>query len=88
MAFVENLDVFFSDYGVSAVVGGVTVSGIFDKAYQESMGIVSGSNPVLLVKSTVSASEGAAVSVDGGSYTVASVEPDGTGLTILQLEAV
>ena len=88
MAFVEDLAPFFVDWAIDAVIGGVTVPGIFDKTYLESMGIVAGSNPVLLVPASVSAAEGTAVSVNGTSYTVASVEPDGTGLTILQLEAV
>lgn len=87
MALTENLTSFFADFGVAATVGGVSVTGIFDKAYIEALGYVNANNPVLLVLSSVSASEGTAVTVNATSYTVASIEPDGTGLTLLQLEA-
>lgn len=78
---------FFADFGVDAVVDGVNVVGIFDKAYQESFGIVSGDNPILVVSSNVAAAEGDSVTINATSYTVAGVQPDGTGITILQLEA-
>lgn len=85
MAFTENMDPFFADYGIAATVNGVSVIGIFDKAYQERFGVVSGSAPALVVPSTVNATEGNVVVVSGNSYKVASVEPDGTGLTVLVL---
>jgi len=85
MAFTEHLDPFFADFGIDATVAGVQILGVFDKAYQERFGVVSGSAPVLIVPSTVNATEGDAVVVSGNSYKVASVEPDGTGLTVLVL---
>lgn len=85
MAFTENMDPFFADYGIAATVAGVSVIGIFDKAYQERFGMVSGSAPALIVPSTVSSTEGDIVVVSGTTYKVASVEPDGTGLTVLVL---
>lgn len=87
MAFIEDTSMFFADFGVDAVVDGVNVVGIFDKAYQESFGIVSGDNPILVVSSNVAAAEGDSVTINATSYTVAGVQPDGTGITILQLEA-
>lgn len=88
MAFSEDLSVFFADFGVSTMVGGAAVVGIFDKTYLQSMGIVTGSNPVLLCQSSdvATAAEDTAVTVDATSYKVISQEPDGTGLTLLQLE--
>jgi len=86
MALTENFAAYFADFGVPATVGGVAVVGIFDKAYIETLGMVSSSNPVLLVESTVVAAHGTVVVVNGTNYTVSSLEPDGTGLTLLQLE--
>lgn len=84
---VELYSAYFSDFAVPATVAGIATTGIFDKAYQESFGIVAGDNPVLVIKtSDVSPVEGDAVSVNSTAYTIASVEPDGTGITILQLE--
>lgn len=85
--FTELYSVYFSDFAVPATVAGVALKGIFDKEYQESYGIVAGDNPVLLIQSDlVSPVEGDAVIVNSTNYTVASTEPNGTGLTILQLE--
>lgn len=86
MSFTENLDPFFADYGVAATVNGVQVIGIFDKAYQERFGVVSGTEPILIVQSTVSAAEGQTVVIGSSSYKVASIEPDGTGITVLVLK--
>ena len=85
--FIELYSAYFSDFAVPATVAGVATKGIFDKAYQESFGIVAGNNPVLVVKtSDVNAAEGDQVVVDSNTYIVSGVEPDGTGITILQLE--
>jgi hypothetical protein len=83
----ELYSVYFSDFAIPATVAGVALNGIFDKAYQESYGIVAGDNPVLLIQSSlVTPIEGDAVIVNSTNYTVASVEPDGQGVTVLQLE--
>jgi hypothetical protein len=85
--FAELYSVYFSDFAVPATVAGTATKGIFDKAYQESFGIVAGDNPVLVVEtSQVTAVDGDAVVVNATNYTIASIEPDGTGITILQLE--
>lgn len=77
---------FFSDFAVQATLNGVSVRGIFDHPASLAMGMVSGENPSFLVASSVSASRGQALLVNARSYQVVAVEPDGTGMTRLQLE--
>ena len=88
MSFVEDLSPFFVDYGVDATVGAVSCRGIFDNIFLETMGFTAGSRPTLLVKAAdvPAVAEGTAVSIPAGSYTVAAIEPDGTGLTLLRLQ--
>ena len=73
----------------SAVVGGVAVEGVFDARYADPLGIA-GATPSLLVQTSAvpAVAIGTPVTVGATAYTVASVEPDGTGLTRLKLEAV
>lgn len=88
MSFTEDLSPFFADHGVNATVGAVTCLGIFDNIFLETMGFTAGSRPTLLVKSAdvPAVAENTAVSVPAGSYTVTTIEPDGTGLTLLRLQ--
>lgn len=86
MAFVEDFSAYFADFGVAATVGGVAVTGVFDKMAAEAFGVVSGNDPQLVVTDTVTASQGTAVSIGGTSYAVAEVIDDGTGLRVLKLE--
>lgn len=71
----------------TATVGGVAMNGIFDDAYIDPLGIA-GSQPSLLCKSAdvSGAAQGAAVVVNAVSYTVGSIQPDGTGITRLLLQ--
>lgn len=92
MAFVEDFTVFFADFGVPAtptVGGAITV--IFDRAHIEAMGgDISGTRPIALaVSADVSsyASRQTTLSIDGISYLVIDIQPDGTGLSLLVLEA-
>ncbi len=75
-------------FAKQATVGGVTVNGIFDRPYRESLD-TTGYAPVLWIKTVDAAAVtfGTAVTVNGTNYTVASVEPDGdsTGVTALVL---
>lgn len=86
MAITEHFDGYFTDFGVDATVGGVSVRGIFDDAYADPLGI-GGSSPVLLLAATAAplAAQGDAVVVGSASYTIGAVEPDGTGMTRLRL---
>lgn len=88
--FTEDLAAFFntSDFASGATVGGVAVNGIFDNEYATALGFTAGSSPVLLVASASvpSVAVGNAVVVGAVSYTVAAVEPDGAGVTLLRLQ--
>lgn len=89
MPFAEDLDPYFADFGIIATVGGVACTAIFDNAYAQSLGFTAGTAPVLLVAASAvpTVAPGDAVEVPAGRYTVAGIEPDGTGITLLRLEA-
>ncbi len=74
-------------FAEQATVGGTVISAIFDAEYGEALW-VSGTSPAIWCKSSdVDEVEvGDAVTVSGGSYAVAGIEPDGTGLTVLKLQ--
>lgn len=83
---VQEVSAYFSDFGVDATVGGAACIGIFDEAYSESFGVVSGATPILLVEDAVVADYGTAVSVSSRNFIVKQIEPDGTGFKRLLLE--
>ena len=87
MDLSADLATYFRDFGVDATVGGVACRGLFDEAYAETLGFVSGSAPSLLVVASVAASQGSSVVVSARNFTVASVEPDGSGTQRLRLES-
>lgn len=72
---------------VTATIGVASVEGLFDNEYVEFRD-VAGTRPVLRAVSTEVSSviEGTAVTVNAVSYTVAGIQPDGTGMTLLVLE--
>jgi hypothetical protein len=86
MALVETHAAFLQDFGITATVGGASVTGIFDDAYADPLNF-SGSEPSLLCKSSdVSArAQGDAVVVNAVNYTITAIKPDGTGMTRLLL---
>ena len=90
MAFVETLDPFFADFAVSATIGGSTVSGIFDNAYQGSFeDLVGDTAPAFTCKTAdlpAITPGSSTVTVTAGTFTVAAVEPDGLGVTVLRLK--
>lgn len=71
---------------VTASIAGQSVSALFSNNYADALGI-GGSQPTLLLPtaSAVSAAQGDAVTIGGASYTIASVEPSGIGMTRLRL---
>lgn len=96
MAFTEDLNVFFDDYGVSATytaLGGSAeaIRVVFDNEFAAAQGLgivgVDGATPQALCKtSDVSgATRGASLSIGGVAYKVTEVMPDGTGMTTLRL---
>lgn len=74
---------------VQATVDGIVVDALFRHNYAAGLDI-SGSAPSLLLPSSsaASATNGTSVVVGGVSYTVSSVEADGTGMTLLRLQEV
>ena len=87
--FVELLADYMPDFGTACSVGGVAVHGIFDAAYADVFGIVAGTRPALLIASADAPDVAIddAVTIGATTYTVAVVQPDGTGMTRLLLEA-
>ncbi len=89
--FVEDLSVFFdasNGFAVNATVGGSTVPVIFDAVGQSALaGFVETAGPQCIAKSQDVATvvQGTAITINAVAYTVTGVEPDGTGLTTLQL---
>jgi hypothetical protein len=87
--FTENLAPFFNvaEFASSATLDGASVSGIFDNAYTDIMGIASRVPMFTLPTASASAATQASVLITGGvTYRVTSVQPDGTGVTALMLE--
>ena len=92
MPFAEDLAPFFapSDFGSAALWNGAPVLGIFDRVYLEPIGnSVEGTSPVFQcpAASVVGVAQGDTLTIAGDAYTVRGVEPDGTGLVLLRLEA-
>jgi hypothetical protein len=92
MAFVEDFTVFFEDFGVAATpAAGGDITVIFDRAHIEAMGgDISGTQPVALAVSADVSSYQPNVStltIAGVLYRVRDMQPDGTGLSLLVLEA-
>ncbi len=80
---------FFSDFAVDVTIGGTAARGIFDNAHGLAFGgLIDGSGPMLRISSHVDVAQGDAVVIGPASFTVATIEPDGTGLTLLRLESV
>ena len=88
--FTENLSAFFADFGEPAILGGGTVQAIFDKAYLADFNIIEGSNPMALCIDTEIAGKvahGTQITIRSVNYTIREAQPDGNGLTVLQLRA-
>jgi len=85
--FQEDLSLFFTDFAQTAVIGGVSVQGIFESEYIE-VGGVSTLVPAFTcpTASVANKSEGATVVVDGVNYRLIVKEQDGTGLSRLLLQ--
>ena len=90
--FTEDLSAFFdvtNGFAVTATLsGGAVVQVIFDKGYADSLGgLVESTGPQCVAKtadvSTVI--QGNTLVIGSTTYTVTGVQPDGVGLTTLQL---
>lgn len=84
----ESFADFMADFGVSARVGPVVVTGIFDNAEADTFGMVANSRPVLTVASAnvPAAAVGTSVVIGTTTWTIAELQPDGTGFTRLMLK--
>lgn len=92
MPFTEDFTVFFEDFGVIATPNvGSPITVIFDRAHIEAMGgDISASQPVALaVTADVSSyvPNTTTLEIGGTTHKLRDVQPDGTGLSLLILEA-
>ena len=92
MAFVEDLSLYFADFGKAATLDGAPVSVIFDngsaRAAVGPFGMATTQPQVTIATASVpSAPVGKAMVVNGTAYTIAEHQPDGTGISMLLLEA-
>ena len=74
----------------TVTIGAVSgISAVFDNGYANAFMDVAGSQPSLLLpaSSVGSAAVGSAITVGSTSYTIAEIQPDGTGMTRLVLES-
>ena len=85
----EDLSLYTKAFGVPVTLDGAVVSGIFDDRHAEGFDdMMTGSNPRVSM-STADASaavRGSVVVIDGTTYSVAAIQPDGTGWTVLTLQ--
>jgi hypothetical protein len=91
MAFTEDFSPFFADFGATATPAtGAAVTVIFDKATIATLGgDITSDNPVALaVTADVAAwtSNVTTVTIASASYTLRDKRPDGTGMSLLELE--
>ncbi len=78
------------DFGTAATIGGSTVYGIFDDAYtgvNQATGEVATSAPQFLCRTADVASvvQGTTITINSIVYKCVNIEPDGTGMTMIQL---
>lgn len=71
-----------------AMINEVAVGGLFRRPYAESFGMVGGDNPAFraLSDSLLAVRAGDRIEINAAHYTVASVRPDGAGMTLLDLK--
>jgi len=90
MSFAETLSGFFQEFGVNVAWMGANLLGIYDAEYADPLSNrVEGSNPVVQVPTAdvVGIRQGQDITVDSRPYKVRGVRPDGTGITLVELEA-
>ena len=91
MPMTEDFDVFFQtgDFATAAVwsVGSATVNGVFDNEFALGLGLMDSSKPVFVCSAAdmPTAAQGQTLVINSTTYTINDVQPDGTGLLVLQL---
>lgn len=78
------------DFGNTATIGTATVYGIFDDAYQtviEATGEVATTAPQFTCRTmdVTAVVQGTTITINSVAYKCINIEPDGTGMTVLQL---
>lgn len=84
MDFAADHNPLLADFGVTAMVGGMAVLGVFEDPYDQDLGL-SGSRPTLLVRDADAVAVGDTLSVNDTAYLVRALQPDGQGMTRLVL---
>jgi hypothetical protein len=88
--FVEDLNVFMNvaEFADSASLDGAVVHGLFDGAYTQAFdGMAATASAFTLASADCSTTTNASVLVHANkTYRVRSVQPDGTGISLLLLE--
>lgn len=78
------------EFAVTATIGSNTFPGILDKDYVE-VGGVGSTKPIFTCDEAVAVAAGAVVdatiTISGNDYKIRNLETDGTGITVLILEA-
>lgn len=92
MAFVEDLTMFFPDFGELAQPAvGAAITVIFDRQFLDELGVMEGSDPQALATdadvAAAALAQDSQLTIRNVAYTVRKLEPDGTGTTVLQLWA-
>lgn len=81
-----------ADWAKPALLNGLAISVIFDESYMQQFNMVEDANPFARAKTVdVAASlavHGSLLVVDGRSFKVREFQPDGNGITTLQLSAL
>lgn len=91
--FVEDASLFFADFRAASVtVGGTAVQAIFDNGYAPASlggyGVATTQPRITLATAQVPANPvGQACVVGSAAYVVAEHQPDGTGISVLMLDA-
>ena len=94
MQFVEDLAQFFktAEFASSATLGGVAVRVVFDRPYYDAASGLSSTNPTVTIATSdcgaIVANTTQLVIFANGTYRVINHEPDGTGVSVLQLVKV
>lgn len=89
--FVGDFDPAFTDFGVLGTLGGAAVRGILDEGPALAFGgIVGGNDPRFTMKASDVPADPrvATLTIGARSFNVRDWSTDGTGLAVLQLEAV
>ena len=92
MAVIDDISAYTQAFGVSLTLGAATVRAIVDKGYSGAQVGIAGmaTTQPMLTLGTADVPEpvvGVSVTVDSVPYVVAEHRPDGTGLSVLLLEA-